>query len=124
MLKCKTDKISTKSVKEIRSVGKQGELSTKNGIVTRKAEKFQDEESYILSLIPSDVKNSFRKLGFVKWNRIYLPVIELSPYDVAPGFVREHWMRMFHLVRTMALISVPSLFSMLNICLHLKFTRV
>ena len=37
----------------------------------------------------------FCRLGFIKWNISYFPIIEMSPYYVEPGLVREQWMWMF-----------------------------
>jgi len=94
------------SSKKMKTMSNKGEsaifidrFSPKNGIVGGEAETMECEKSNILSLVPVDVKNNFRQLGFIKWNRSYFPIIEISPYDVGPGLVRDQWMRMFHNVR-------------------------
>jgi len=57
--------------------------------------KFQKEKESILSSIPKEVTNDFRQIGFAKWDGQYQYVLQLGPYDVCPGPVRELWMKMF-----------------------------
>lgn len=57
--------------------------------------KFQKEKESILSSIPKEVTNDFRKIGFAKWDGQYQYVLQLGPYDVCPGPVRDLWMKMF-----------------------------
>lgn len=56
---------------------------------------FEKEKQEILNRIPDDVKKDFRSLCFTKWSTHYLPVIQLGPFDVRPGAVRDQWMEMF-----------------------------
>lgn len=59
----------------------------------------EDFEAYrddIISQIPKSIRKRFRQGGFSKWGKDWLPVIELGPFDVEPGPVREMWMDMFH----------------------------
>jgi hypothetical protein len=57
------------------------------------------DKNKVMSLIPSFVKNEFQSIGFAKWKKFYLPVIQVSPYDVQLATVREQWMNMFEEVR-------------------------
>ena len=70
-----------------------------DAVLTKEGEKLEDEKRIILSQVPSDVTKCFRQIRFAKRREAYVPVIELSPYDVEPGFIREQWMRMFKRVR-------------------------
>jgi len=61
-----------------------------------KAKKdFERHRDDILAHIPKNVKEGFREIGFTKWGKTFLPVIQLSPFDVEPGKVRDQWMTMF-----------------------------
>lgn len=55
---------------------------------------FEQEKKQLLKQIPKEVKAMFRSVGFCKWNKSYLPVMILGPYDVAPGNLRDLWMEM------------------------------
>lgn len=57
--------------------------------------KFQKEEDAILSSLPMEIKNDFKQIGFAKWDGQYQCVLQLGPYDVCPGEVRDLWMKMF-----------------------------
>jgi hypothetical protein len=68
---------------------------------------FEKERTDIIKRIPKNVKNDFRKLGFAKWGTDVLPCMQLGPYDVGPGGVRDQWMKMFNNVSTiLALIQM------------------
>jgi hypothetical protein len=56
---------------------------------------FEEEKANILDQIPKEIINDFRTCGFAKWNKEYLPCMQLGPYDVAPGLIRDQWMDMF-----------------------------
>lgn len=56
---------------------------------------FETEREQIMKQIPANVKKDFRTLGFSKWGKDYLPCMQLGPYDVGPGGVRDKWMEMF-----------------------------
>ncbi len=71
----------------------------KQNIREEEKAKFEKERSEILSKVPDRVKNQFRQLGFAKWGKDVLPVMFLGPYDVAPGSVRDTWMKMVKNVR-------------------------
>jgi hypothetical protein len=54
----------------------------------------------LLSRVPESVKSRFREGGFCRWRKDeWLPVLELGPFDVAPGPVRDLWLEMFEKVR-------------------------
>lgn len=59
-------------------------------------EEFEAYRDDIISQIPKSVRKRFRHGGFSKWGKDWLPVIELGPFDVEPGPVRDMWMDMFH----------------------------
>ena len=62
-------------------------------------EDFDAYRDEVLSQIPKSIRKRFRQGGFSKWGKDWLPVIELGPFDVEPGPVRDMWMDMFHNVR-------------------------
>jgi hypothetical protein len=62
-------------------------------------EDFDKYKSEWLGRIPKDVKSRFREGGFSKWGNDWLPVLELGPFDVEPGPVRDMWFDMFRKVR-------------------------
>mmetsp|Transcript_1803 Transcript_1803/g.3872 ORF Transcript_1803/g.3872 Transcript_1803/m.3872 type:complete len:610 (+) Transcript_1803:92-1921(+) len=55
-------------------------------------EKYRDE---LLGRVPQSVESRFREGGFCKWGGNWLPVLELGPFDVEPGPVRDKWLKMF-----------------------------
>ena len=62
-------------------------------------EEFEKFRDILLSRIPKIVKSRFREGGFSRWGQDLLPVLELGPFDVEPGPVRDMWMEMFNNVR-------------------------
>ena len=69
------------------------DLTTKDGF-----EGFRDD---VLGRVPESVRSRFREGGFCKWGKDWLPVLELGPFDVEPGTVRDMWLKMFEKVRMM-----------------------
>ena len=70
--------------------------SALNGTSREEArEMFVRERDEILSQIPKDVKERFRECGFATWGKVVYPIIELGPYDVPPGDLRDQWFAMF-----------------------------
>ena len=59
-------------------------------------EEFEAYRDDVISQIPKSIRKRFRQGGFSKWGKDWLPVIELGPFDVEPGPVRDMWMDMFH----------------------------
>ncbi len=59
-------------------------------------EEFENYRDDVIGQIPKSIRKRFRQGGFSKWGKDWLPVIELGPFDVEPGPVREMWMDMFH----------------------------
>jgi len=55
-------------------------------------EKYKDD---LLSRVPKSVKSRFREGAFSRWGKDWLPVLELGPFDVEPGPVRDMWLEMF-----------------------------
>jgi hypothetical protein len=45
--------------------------------------------------LPKCTKTRFLEVGFARWEKSYLPVLFLGPYDVFPGSVREQWLNAF-----------------------------
>lgn len=60
---------------------------------------FFAEKYRILNALPNELKDTFLEIGFAKWNRVYLPVLFLGPYDLSPGVVRDKWMEHFEKAR-------------------------
>lgn len=58
-------------------------------------EMFEETRKEVIARIPQDVKDDFRQIGFSKWGKEYLPIMQVGPYDVGPGGVRDQWMVMF-----------------------------
>lgn len=58
-------------------------------------DEFTQQQQNILSQIPGRVKDRFLQVGFASWQKVYLPVMFLGPYDVSPGSVRDGWMSAF-----------------------------
>lgn len=65
---------------------------------------FFAEKYKILNALPNEVKDEFLEVGFAKWNKVYLPVLFLGPFDLSPGFVRNKWMTFFEKVSSANLI--------------------
>mmetsp|Transcript_26310 Transcript_26310/g.77795 ORF Transcript_26310/g.77795 Transcript_26310/m.77795 type:complete len:1008 (-) Transcript_26310:349-3372(-) len=61
--------------------------------------KFEQGKQKTLDSIPKDVKACFRQLCFSNWSKTWLPAVELGPYDVSPGPVREQWFTMYKNVK-------------------------
>ena len=57
----------------------------------------EEERGYaaVLEGVDAAVQDDFRRVGFARWQREWLPAIQLGPYDVPPGPVRDGWMRLF-----------------------------
>ena len=68
----------------------------------KKVRKIKDDfiiqKNYVLSTIPKEVKNHFLQVGFALWQKRYLPVLFLGPYDVPPGIIRDEWLAAFEKV--------------------------
>ena len=71
---------------------------------TNKA-NFEKHKKDVLRRVPHKVKSRFREGGFSRWRKSWLPVLELGPFDVEPGPVRDMWLEMFDSV------------SILNLCM-------
>ena len=59
---------------------------------------FSLEKKTMLRQVDKTVRNDFRKVGFAKWQRSWLPIIQIGPYDISPGPVRNSWMKIFEKV--------------------------
>eukprot|EP00588_Corethron_pennatum_P000533 CAMPEP_0194293106 /NCGR_PEP_ID=MMETSP0169-20130528/47165_1 /TAXON_ID=218684 /ORGANISM="Corethron pennatum, Strain L29A3" /LENGTH=575 /DNA_ID=CAMNT_0039041505 /DNA_START=37 /DNA_END=1764 /DNA_ORIENTATION=- len=64
-------------------------------LVKKAAKEFKLEKEALLKQVDKSVKDDFREVGFAKWQRSWLPIIQLGPYDVSPGPVRNGWMKIF-----------------------------
>eukprot|EP00535_Pseudo-nitzschia_heimii_P006426 CAMPEP_0197189388 /NCGR_PEP_ID=MMETSP1423-20130617/19676_1 /TAXON_ID=476441 /ORGANISM="Pseudo-nitzschia heimii, Strain UNC1101" /LENGTH=852 /DNA_ID=CAMNT_0042641489 /DNA_START=112 /DNA_END=2670 /DNA_ORIENTATION=+ len=53
------------------------------------------EKRRVMTRIPQRAKDRFLEVGFAQWNRTYLPVLFLGPYDVSAGPIREQWLEAF-----------------------------
>jgi len=66
-------------------------------------------QNQILQLIPNHIKSNFRTIGFSKWGGNgsnkgkekgnWLPILELGPFDVEEGPVRDCWFELAEQVR-------------------------
>ena len=56
---------------------------------------FERYKEDLLRRVPKKVKSRFREGGFSRWGKDWLPVLELGPFDVEPGPVRDMWLEMF-----------------------------
>jgi len=56
---------------------------------------FEQYKEDVLSRVPKSVKSRFREGAFSRWGKDWLPVLELGPFDVEPGPVRDMWLEMF-----------------------------
>ena len=74
------------------------EIATKSNFDKYKAD--------LLSRVPKAVKSRFREGGFSRWGKDWLPVLELGPFDVEPGPVRDMWLDMFDNVSLYIIYSV------------------
>ena len=73
-----------------------GGSSDLNGMSREEArEMFVRERDEILSQIPKDAKDRFRECGFATWGKVVYPIIEIGPYDISPGDLRDQWFAMF-----------------------------
>lgn len=63
------------------------------GVLATK-EEFEQYKSDILKRVPKSVKSRFRQGGFSRWCKDWLPILELGPFDVEPGPVRDMWFDM------------------------------
>ena len=62
----------------------------------RKLEKdFMTQKESVELKIPGCAKKRFLTVGFALWEKQYLPVLFLGPYDVSPGLVRDQWFQAF-----------------------------
>lgn len=67
---------------------------------------FERYKEDLLSRVPKRVQSRFREGGFSRWGKDWLPVLELGPFDVEPGPVREMWLDMFDNVSFFVLSSL------------------
>ena len=90
----------TESTKSPKLHGKQNKMNQdQERLLEERKQQFEEDRDEILRNIPKDSRKQFKELGFGKWNRDWLPVMILGPYDVAPGPVRDQWMSMAEKVR-------------------------
>ncbi len=91
------------------------EESSVNSDSKEQAKQFSKFKKKILHSIPRDVRVDFKQIGFVKWDGHYHCVLQLGPFDVCPGEVRDLWMKMYHEV------SVWSLYVSFKVFLKFSF---
>ena len=60
--------------------------------------EFEETKKQILDDIPESYKAGFREIGFVKWQKDWLPVLVVSPFDIPQGPVRDTWIQMYERV--------------------------
>ena len=69
--------------------------------------EFEEEKERVFDLIPLNVKKRFRQFAFAKRRKVFHPVLELSPYDVAPGPMRQKCIAMMICEKTKKTPSDP-----------------
>ena len=57
-------------------------------------QNFERDKKKTLTGVSGKIKARFRQLCFASWSKKMLPGIELGPYDVSPGTVRDQWLTM------------------------------
>jgi len=70
-------------------------LKAEEDALKERKKRFEKEKKKQLKKIPKEVKKDFRQLGFGKWGKSYLPIIQLGPYDVG-GSLRESYLEMLN----------------------------
>ena len=99
--------------------------SALNGMSREEArEMFVRERDETLSQIPKDVKERFRECGFATWGKIVYPIIELGPYDVPPGDLRDQWFAMFENVSWLDLRFIVHPYSLIFRSIFFWFVRL
>jgi len=101
----KRSKIKEPKAKQIDRLGKHKDVerekddtnSNSNNMIsenlrTKAMSSFSSETNALLKLVDN---SQFREVGFAKWQRNWLPIIQLGPYDISPGPVRNEWMKIF-----------------------------
>ena len=58
------------------------------------------EKESILKQIDQSVKDDLWNVGFAKWRRRWLTIVQLGPYNIGPGPVGDDWMELFHKVHS------------------------
>jgi len=64
---------------------------------------------------------SFRNIGFCRWGKDWLPIIQLGPMDVEPGSVRDMWYDMYHAVSYLYFVHIVCIhvyICNLNLCIY------
>ena len=80
------------------STKKKSKKKQKDQVEDRKRAVFELERARIISSLPPNVTNDFRQIFFASWEGQMLPVMQLSPYDLGPGKLRQEWFKMFQSV--------------------------
>mmetsp|Transcript_26728 Transcript_26728/g.39559 ORF Transcript_26728/g.39559 Transcript_26728/m.39559 type:complete len:962 (-) Transcript_26728:1520-4405(-) len=94
--KRKREKKDKGGKKEKKKSEKKKKKKKDKKVVPTIREEDTEESQMVLSSLPSDIKSRFRQVGFGKWQRDWLPVLELSPYEFADGSdVRDQWMKAY-----------------------------
>jgi len=80
------------SKKKYRKIIKNGGLRKS---ITNRTKKGSEENVAADIVIPNDISKNFREVGFGKWGRDWIPIIEVGPDDVA-DHLSDEWMESFH----------------------------
>lgn len=70
-------------------------LKSVEDALEKRKKTFEQEKKRQLKRIPKEVKKDFRQIGFGKWYKSYLPMIQLGPYDVG-GILRQSYLEMLN----------------------------
>ncbi len=57
--------------------------------------KIEQYKANLLGRVSAEVQSWFREEGFSRWGKDWLRVLELGPFNVELGPVRDMWLEMF-----------------------------
>jgi hypothetical protein len=72
-----------------------GKKKAKSELVDRQRAKFDLEKARVMSSLPPEATKDFRQIFFASWEGQMMPVMQLGPYDLGPGKLRNDWFKMF-----------------------------
>jgi len=97
------------SIDETNSAISTANVSSPSTTTTTYITTSNTNQNQILQLIPNHIKTNFRTIGFSKWGGngsnkgkekgCWLPILELGPFDVEEGPVRDCWFELAEQVR-------------------------
>jgi hypothetical protein len=86
--------------------------------------EFEAKRDAFLSTLPDLLKRMFGQMGFVKYQKEFLPVLILSPYNVPPSQTRDNWLTGYENVRCIGLNDAATLPTILQYLLILTWNAL